>query len=232
LSFYFGKKLPIVEHYKNNIKKQVPILYTGLITSPGSITFQPNIPLEGFVIAFLPHGFSDLFQIDVSVFTDQLPDFTCLFETESKMLYKQLGIAKDFESKSQVITNYLLSKLPHADNSSQVMEAIRKIIETKGRVDVKELAYAANMSWKTLERHFRTRVGVTPKMYARFKRFHHALSLLNEPSPRSWLEIAEICGYYDQAHFIKEFRKFTHQNPSAFHVKDYPLFYRFIIEKK
>ena len=75
LSFYFTEKLPVIQHYKNNIRKQVSVLYTGLITSPGSITFEPKVPIEGFVVAFLPHGFSDLFQFDVSVTTDQLPDF-------------------------------------------------------------------------------------------------------------------------------------------------------------
>lgn len=231
LSFYFSRQ-PVIRHYKNKICKQVSALYTGLITSPGSITFEPNERIEGFVVAFLPHGFSDLFRFDVSTVTDQLPDFYSLFEKEGKLLYTQINEARDFESKTRVVNDYFLAKLPETDNTVQMIEAYNKILQSNGLIDVKQLAYEVNMSWSSLERHFKTRIGVTPKMYARFKRFHYALSLLNEPSPKSWLEIAHMCGYYDQAHFIREFHRFTNQNPSAFSVIDYPLFYRFIIEKK
>ena len=232
LSFYFGSSWPVVEHHKNNIRRQVRLLYTGLITSPGSITFEPHVPLEGFVVAFLPHGFADLFRFDASAVTDLLPDFACLFKSEEEFLYREMENAVDFESKVSVANAFFLSRLPAIDNSQQMVDAVNNIVETNGLIDVEQLASEVNMSWKTLERHFRTRVGVSPKMYARFKRFHYALKVLNDPANKSWLEIAHECGYYDQAHFIKEFRSFTNRNPSSFSVMDYPLFYRFIIEKK
>jgi AraC-like DNA-binding protein len=232
LSFYFSSSLPIIEHYKNNIRKQVKMLYTGLITSPGSITFAPDVPVAGFVVAFLPHGFADLFRFNASIITDQLPDFCCLFKEEGEFLYREIAAAADFETQINTANKFFLEKLPAIDSSRQMIDAINKIVESDGLIDVKQLASEVNMSWKTLERHFRTRIGVSPKLYARFKRFHHALRLLNCPSPKSWLEIAHECGYYDQAHFIKEFRRFTNRNPSGFSVMDYPLFYRFIIEKK
>lgn len=197
LSFYFSKK-PVIEHYKNKLRKQVSVLYTGLITSPGSITFEPHEPIEGFVVAFLPHGFSDLMQFDASTITDKLPDFYTLFENDGKELHRALEEAKDFETKIKIADNYFLPKLPAVNSTSQLIDAVTKIVESNGLIDMKQLAREVNMSWKTLERHFKTRIGVTPKMYARFKRFHYALAMLNEPSPKSWLEIAHACGYYDQ----------------------------------
>lgn len=232
LSFYYSESLPLIQHYKNNIEKQVSALYTGLITSPGSISFEPNIPIEGFVVAFLPHGFAELFGTDVSGTTDQLPDFFEMSSDEGRQLYADVKNAVDFESKMNVANNFFLPKVPKSSNSTQILDAVMKIVATNGLIDMKQLANEVNMSWKTLERHFNSKVGVSPKMYARFKRFHHALQMLNEQSPGTWSEIAEACGYYDQAHFIKEFRTFTNQNPTAFSVMDYPLFYRFIIEKK
>lgn len=231
LSFYFSKQ-PVIEHYKNKIRKQVSVLYTGLITSPGSITFEPNEPIQGFVVAFYPHGFSDLFQFDVSTVTDKLPDFYSLFETDGKMLYENMSKTIDFETQKQIADEYFLPKISSNNHDPLPMiEAITKIVNSNGLIDMEQLAKEVNMSWKTLERHFKTRVGVPPKMYARFKRFHYALALLNEPAPKSLLEIAHICGYYDQAHFIREFNQFSGQNPSAFSVADYPLFYSFIIKK-
>jgi AraC-like DNA-binding protein len=231
LSFYFLQK-PILQHYKNNIRKEVWALYTGLITSPCSITFQPKQYIEAFVVAFLPHGFSDLFQIDVSTTTDRLPDFFGLCNTDGKKLYKEIEGAQDFEAKVKIADDYFIKKLPETDNTRQIKDALQKIINSNGMIDMKQLASEVNMSWSSLERHFKKRIGVSPKMYARFKRFHFALALLTQPSPKSWVEIAHTCGYYDQAHLIREFYKFTNQKPSAFSVSDYPLFYRFIIEKK
>lgn len=230
LSFYFFQE-PTIQHYKNKISKKTRALYTGLITSPGSITFQAEKPIEGFVVAFLPHGFSDLFQFDASAVTDQLPDFFSLNETEGKQLYTAIQQAKDFEAKIKIADDYFLKKLPGTNHTCQMIEAIHKIVNSDGLIDMCDLAKEVNMSLSTLERHFKKRVGVSAKMYARFKRFHHALVLLNEPAPKTWLEIAHECGYYDQAHFIKEFHKFTNQKPSAFSPMDYPLFYRFIIQK-
>lgn len=230
LSFYFLQQ-PTIEHYENKIRKKTAALYTGLITSPGSITFEPDKPIEGFVIAFLPHGFADIFQIDASQITDTLPDFFNMYKKEGNQLYKEIENAKDFEAKIKIADNYFLKKLPGTNHTGQMIDAVQKIVNCDGLIDMKQLAKEINMSWSSLERHFKKRIGVSPKMYARFKRFHHALTLLNEPAPRSGLEIAHTCGYYDQAHFIKEFHKFTNQKPSAFSVMDYPLFYRFIINK-
>jgi AraC-like DNA-binding protein len=230
LSFYFSRK-PVLQHYKNKIRKELSALYTGLITSPCSITFEPNQHIEGFVVAFLPHGFSDLFQLDVSVTTDQLPDFFNLYETEGKELYTHLESAQDFASKVKIANNYFLRKIPDTDNTYQIIGAVKKIISSNGLIDMKKLATEMSMSWSSLERHFKKRIGVSPKMYARFKRFHSALALLNQPSPASWSKIAHTCGYYDQAHFIKEFYTFTNQKPSGFSVSEYPLFYKFVIEK-
>lgn len=230
ISFYYSQQ-PEIKHYKNNVQRKLSALYTGLITSPGSITFEPDKPIEGFVVAFLPHGFADLFQIDASEITDTLPDLFNMYEREGTQLYQDIANAIDFESKIQIVDNYFLQKLLVEDKTSQMKKAIDIIVNSNGLIDMRELAIEVNMSWSSLERHFKKRIGVSPKMYARFKRFHYALALLNEPSPRSWLEIAHKCGYYDQAHFIREFKKFTNQKPSAFSVLDYPLFYRFIINK-
>lgn len=230
LSFYFSSQ-PLIEHYKNGISKYTPALYTGLITSPGSITFEPGKPIEGFVVAFLPHGFADLFDYDASATTDLLPDFFTMFEQEGKDLYSRIEAVADFEEKIKIADAFITKRLPLVDQTAPMIAAIKKIVNSNGLIDMEQLASEVNMSWSSLERNFKKRVGVSPKMYARFKRFHYALELLNVPQPASWTDIAHRCGYYDQAHFIREFKSFTGQNPTSFSVQDYPLFYRFIIEK-
>ena len=87
------------------------------------------------------------------------------------------------------------------------------------------------MSLRTLERQFTEKVGVPPKLFARFKRFHNALSLINSQIPQSWSNIVYNCGYFDQAHFIKEFKTFTNNSPSEYFPPEYVLYNQMILYK-
>lgn len=91
-----------------------------------------------------------------------------------------------------------------------------RILHQHGRVNIEVLAHDAGLSRRQLERRFLAEVGAPPKLYARTARFHHVLQLLaNSPVP-SWQDIAYRCGYYDQAHFIREFRFFAGKSPSNY----------------
>ena len=77
-------------------------------------------------------------------------------------------------------------------------------------------------SAKRFTRHFRSAVGLTPKVYARVRRFQSALrTIANEDQP-DWTGIALNCGYFDQAHFIHDFRAFSGINPSTYLAKKTP----------
>jgi transcriptional regulator GlxA family with amidase domain len=84
-----------------------------------------------------------------------------------------------------------------------------------GRVSVAELARAADLSTRQLERRFHERVGFAPKLFARLVRFQRALSLLRAGGA-SLGEVAAACGYYDQPHLVRDFRRFAHESPARF----------------
>jgi AraC-like DNA-binding protein len=73
---------------------------------------------------------------------------------------------------------------------------------------------ANNLSERTLERRFRERVGVSPKMYQRIVRFRRASGKLSG-FDGSVMEFAWDMGYYDHAHLAKDFREFGHFLPSS-----------------
>ena len=84
-----------------------------------------------------------------------------------------------------------------------------------GRVSVAELACAVGLSTRQLERAFRERVGLGPKTFLRLVRFQRALALLRRPGA-SLAAIAARCGYFDQAHLVRDFREFAHESPGRF----------------
>jgi AraC-like DNA-binding protein len=84
-----------------------------------------------------------------------------------------------------------------------------------GNVAVETLAASVSVTRRQLERRFLDAVGMTPKTFAQVIRFQRVLSALQGASPR-WVDVAAACGYHDQAHLIRDFRRFAGTTPKAF----------------
>jgi AraC-like DNA-binding protein len=97
-----------------------------------------------------------------------------------------------------------------------VPEALSLIHSTGGQVRVAALAKALGVTGRHLERCFQCHVGLSPKVYCRLARFHHLRTLLEVPRRPDWSHLACECGYYDQAHLIREFRHFTGRTPNGY----------------
>lgn len=59
-------------------------------------------------------------------------------------------------------------------------------------------------------------MGLTPKVYSRIQRFHGVLRQVHASSAVEWADVACRCGYYDQAHFVRDFQEFAGLNPTHF----------------
>jgi AraC-like DNA-binding protein len=77
---------------------------------------------------------------------------------------------------------------------------------------------AIGMSAKRFIERFKNQVGVSPKRYCRIRRFQQALARAHHGCPVDWSQVALECGYYDQAHFIHEFRSFSGLTPTGYHA--------------
>jgi AraC-like DNA-binding protein len=81
---------------------------------------------------------------------------------------------------------------------------------------VGEVIRQVGLSPRAFIRRFAAEVGLTPKLFCRIRRFQQALRLARDGRPSSWAHVALDCGYYDQAHFIRDFRAFSGFTPTAF----------------
>ncbi len=72
------------------------------------------------------------------------------------------------------------------------------------------------LSAKRFIERFKSEVGVTPKRYCRIRRFQRAVALVNRGREIDWARVALDCGYFDQAHFIHDFRSFAGITPSGY----------------
>jgi AraC-like DNA-binding protein len=85
-----------------------------------------------------------------------------------------------------------------------------------GVVPVGALADAAGVSGTHLATQFRSHVGVTPKRMARIYRFARLILSVDARNPINWSNFAHTAGYFDQAHFSKEFKDFTGHTPTEY----------------
>jgi AraC-like DNA-binding protein len=102
------------------------------------------------------------------------------------------------------------------DRGSPSVEAAVAQLESGRPHTVPELAASVGLTPRTLQRRFRDAVGVDPTMLRRIFRFRTAFRLLEGLPPGRWSRVAARAGYFDQAHLIREFRRFAGAAPSMF----------------
>jgi len=153
--------------------------------------------------------------------SDQMPDLETALDREGHELTEQMMTAVDNAERLSIFTAFLLRKLAPANNrKTDPMElAVRKIVKTKEMFSVSVMAAEYCLSLRQFERKFREYAGFSPKLYMRINRFQAATDWYSCGKDTSLTEIGYRCGYYDQSHFIHEFRQFSGYHPGQFFSK-------------
>jgi AraC-like DNA-binding protein len=102
------------------------------------------------------------------------------------------------------------------------MWAMRELYRSGGTIGIGDLAAEIGWSRKRLIALFRDQVGQTPKTVARILRFNRVVRLLTADTAMGWAELAYDAGYYDQAHFNRDFRDFAGCTPSEYLSRQLP----------
>jgi methylphosphotriester-DNA--protein-cysteine methyltransferase len=97
-----------------------------------------------------------------------------------------------------------------------VRHAGGRLETSRGAVLVGALADAAGVSGNHLAAQFKSHVGVTPKRVARIYRFARLIVSVDALRPVDWSDLAHTAGYFDQAHFSREFKDFTGHTPTEY----------------
>jgi transcriptional regulator GlxA family with amidase domain len=103
----------------------------------------------------------------------------------------------------------------NARRDSWILDLAATIVSEAGLISVDALASSAGISARQLERRFLQEVGVAPKLLCRILRFQRIFHSIRAHDGR-WATVAADCGYYDQAHLIRDFKQFAGQTPSVF----------------
>jgi AraC-like DNA-binding protein len=132
----------------------------------------------------------------------------------------QVGETASATETLRVVEQELRSRL--AETPSRGLDLVQhtggRLETSHGAVPVGALTDAARVSGNHLATQFKSHVGVTPKRVARIYRFARLILSVDAQRPVDWSELAQTAGYFDQAHFSKEFKDFTGHNPTEYLV--------------
>ncbi|MDR0228562.1 MAG: helix-turn-helix domain-containing protein [Flavobacteriaceae bacterium] len=158
-----------------------------------------------------PAALKALFHIDASEFSNQN---IALEDIVSQTILEQLVNAPIIEDKIAIISNFLLERVRVVKYNNQRAQFASELLQT-GKT-LKEVQYELAMSERSLERLTKQYIGMSPKMFSRIMRFQYSLELLRSHENISSTALTYENTYFDQSHYIKEFKEFTGVSPKQF----------------
>jgi AraC-like DNA-binding protein len=175
----------------------------------------------GFIsVRFFPWGAYHFFSLPIKDFLDKTIDASLLWGDEPEALIHEIKTKQTIEERFKVAEGFLLEKLKQFQRKEENTDnAIKLIRKTKGELSIEDICAATGIPKKQLERKFVAAVGVTPKLFSRITRFLFICQHLEEQKHKTLTQLTHDCGFYDQAHFIKEFKAFSGFTPKAFYEK-------------
>jgi AraC-like DNA-binding protein len=201
------------EHKDDGQKELQPRhLIVGQMTQPVLIAPTGSVQLLG--VRFHPGGTVPFFRIPMRELTNRVTDFEVLSNEFQRDLLRRVEDTSSLLLKVAAVEAFLVERVRHCKNDSRIVGLVRKIVLNGGQVSVDRLATDAGLSSRQMERRFLAEVGIGPKILCRILRFQQIFRAVDR-NEEGWAAVAADCGYYDQAHLIRDFREFARQTPAV-----------------
>jgi AraC-like DNA-binding protein len=185
-------------------RSECSIIDTRPLASSMGVLFKP-----GSAFPFLGTPVGELHNLNVSL--------ESLWGRKADELRDRLLEARTPEARFRILEQSLLAQVNLAwERHPAVTYALRHFQAVPHDQTIAVVAERTGFSAKWLIEVFRAQVGLTPKVYCRLRRFQTALKLIGQKQQPDWAGLALTCGYYDQAHFNRDFRAFSGLSPTTY----------------
>ena len=181
--------------------------------------FSYLLTAKGFVfgVKFRPGAFYPFVKSPVSGLTDTTVELRDVFGTEGQALEEAVLSREDEGEMIELTEAFIRDRLPERDENVATINRIVEYIAADREITrVEDLAGRFNLSKRTLQRIFKRYVGVSPKWVIRRYRLHEAAERLANGEAVDWPNMALDLGYFDQAHFIRDFKAIVGTSPAAY----------------
>ncbi|WP_439346034.1 helix-turn-helix domain-containing protein [Vacuolonema iberomarrocanum] len=179
---------------------------------------QPTGYVNSFAIRFYPNGLANFVPTPIRKLTNTETSLALVFgEEASGRLAQRIAQTVDTKARIKIIENFLLDRLK--DNrtiDAVVQKTIDTLFETKGSTAIKDIFKNDFSRKRQLERYFVQNIGISPKQLGKVIRLQAALNMMLNRQSETLTDITYKSEYYDQSHFVKDFKRFTGTTPKKF----------------
>ncbi len=188
----------------------------------GQQTNYYDLSLSGktgmILIVFRPHGVKSFFNFPITELLNENLSLQDLDNNETNELEDKLFNSPNNKQRVIHLENFLNKRLIHDNEFERVEHAIKIIENSKGQIKAQDIAHEVCLGIKQFERTFSKYVGINPKKYASIVRFQNVIQLKTKHKILSMSQLTYDSGFYDQAHFIHDFKSFTGLSPKEFFI--------------
>jgi len=179
---------------------------------------QPTGYVNTFTIRFYPYGFANFVTQPIKKLANKETPISQLFgEVTADKLEQKIINATDTKQRIEIIETFFLNKLNEKATIDNIVKStIDTLFSTNGRSSINSILKEDLSKRRQLERKFSTQIGISPKQLGKVIRLQTALKILLNQKTETLTQIAYDSEYYDQNHFIKDFKEFTGITPKEF----------------
>ena len=193
----------------NKLRDLESTFVTGVMESAELVPIPHKMELFG--VRFRPGVLSYLLKTDMRELKNKMRNLSRI----NKNIFTNLIINKNADDEDIVVSiNSKLTELLTEDISKDKFFITMENICENPEISINELSFKSGFSLKSIERTFNKRIGLSPKKFARIMRFQKAHKKISKEGLVNLVKVALSSGYFDQAHFNREYKKLFGFNPN------------------
>lgn len=183
-----------------------------------SYYIEPVGHVDTIAICFYPYGFANFINTSLENLVDQETPIEDLFnEIQANELEQRIVQTTNTKERIEIIETFLLNKLNEKTTIENIVKTtVETLMSTKGSMPINIIMKDDLSKRRQLERYFKKQIGISPKQLGKVIRLQATLQMLLSQQSETLTDIAYENEYFDQNHFIKDFKEFVGITPKEF----------------
>ena len=209
--FYLNSPIRVQKLGEDRFNRQSSCVVVGPQVT--SVNIELSRDHRAVMIGFQPGGLFRFLGIPMTEMFDEGIDGFQILDKEIHFLIEELREMKKPEQINARVQAYLMQKFHQTLDLLPFDRALMKLQKNGNDYTMDAVAHDACLSLRQFQRKCHERLGMNPKLYARIARFSMAYSMFEGNQQLTWTQISNSCGYFDQMHFIRDFKEFAGVTP-------------------
>jgi AraC-like DNA-binding protein len=205
----------LIFQYKGGFEgfEKSPVYFRAPKTSVQQLILSNEVEMMG--VRLYPHTIPEILHIPASELCNAAHDVRHILNAQDSALALQVLTATSTREKIYFVSS-LMSRLVTRRKADPMSQFVKLIIQRDGQVSIKDMLTRSGYSERQFERRFTSLSGFTPKQFVRILRYQSTKRKYASGNYKTLAELAQDSGYFDQSHFIREFKEFSGFDPKRY----------------